>query len=498
MCGEVDYTERLANHSDMDTQSLTLGAAADLLKRRAVSPVELTRGCLERIERLNPRLNAFITVTAETALEEARQAEAEIQGGGWRGPLHGIPLALKDLIDTAGMRTTAASALFKDRIPAEDAEVVRRLKAAGAVLLGKLNLHEFAYGGSSLVSYFGPVRNPWDTSRIAGGSSGGSGAAVAAGMCFGALGTDTAGSIRLPAAYCGIFGLKPTYGLVSARGVIPLSWSNDHVGPMARTARDAALLLNVIAGHDPEDLTSCELPVRDYAAMLGRDTTSLRIGIARDFFFADLDAEVAARVNEAIAVLRRITAGVRDVIIPVEADRTVAAAEAYAYHQQSAAEHPELYQPETLRRIRAGGEISAADYIRKRRDIEQLRREVPKIFAEVDLLITPTVPVPPPTFSELEAAPGELRRRELLMLGNTRPFNALGLPTISAPCGFTASGLPVGLQISGAPGRDDLVLQIADAYEQAAGTVQNSTRARAENAGPSTRPARASGLRPDA
>ncbi len=447
----------------------TISEAADLLRRRATSPVELTQHYLERIARLNSRLNAFITVTEEAALEQARAAEADIAAGRWRGPLHGIPIALKDLIDTAGVRTTAACGLFRDRIPAEDAEVVRRLKAAGAVLVGKLNLHEFAYGGSTVISYFGAVRNPWSEEHIAGGSSGGSGAAVAAELCLAALGTDTAGSIRLPAAYCGIVGLKPTYGLVSTRGVIPLSWTNDHVGPMTRTVRDAALILQAIAGYDGQDVASREFPMPDYVVALQRNCAALRIGAPREFFFSDLDADVAAAVNNAIELISRLTAGVRDVVIPVEADRTVAACEAYAYHEEYVRNSPEQYQPETLRRIRAGAEVSAPEYIRKRRRIEQLRREIGDFFRDIDLLVTPTAPIPPPRLAELEAAPGELRRKELVMLGNTRPFNALGLPTISVPCGFTNSGLPIGLQISGAPGRDDLVLQLAHAYEQAAG-----------------------------
>ncbi len=444
-----------------------LWEAAQLIRSRRLSPVELTQACLDRIAHANSRLNAFITVTGDAALAAARAAETQIQRGFWRGPLHGIPLGLKDLIDTAGVPTTAGSALFKNRIPAEDAEVVRRLRAAGAVLLGKLNLHEFAYGGSSVVSYFGPVRNPWDPAHIAGGSSGGSAAAVAAGLCLGALGTDTAGSIRLPAACCGVVGFKPTYGLVSTRGVIPLSWLNDHIGPLARTVRDAACILQGIAGYDPADLASRHWPVPDYAAALAPDPKSLRLAIPRDFFFSDLDPEVAACVEDALKFLSAITAGAREASIPVHADRTVAAAEAYAYHEQFASDSPGLYQPETLNRIRAGAQTTAAEYIRKRRELEQLRRQIAGAFQDFDLLLTPTTPVPPPSFAELEAQPAELRSRELLLLRNTRPFNALGLPAISVPCGFTRAGLPVGLQICGPPGGDALVLQLASAYEQA-------------------------------
>src|SRR5712691_8155879 len=236
---------------------------AEQFRKGSLSPVELTTDCLARIERLNPKLNAFITVTAESALAQARQAEAEIRRGDWRGALHGVPLALKDLIDTAGVRTTAASSLFKDRIPTEDAEIVRVLKEAGAVLLGKQNLHEFAYGGSSMVSYFGEARNAWNAAHISGGSSGGSATAVAARLGYGAIGTDTAGSIREPAALCGVVGLKPTYGRVSARGVIPLSWSLDHVGAIGATVSDVAILLQAIAGYDPKDITSADVPVTD-------------------------------------------------------------------------------------------------------------------------------------------------------------------------------------------------------------------------------------------
>src|SRR5271155_2806933 len=242
------------------------------LRRKEVSPIELTRACLDRIEKLNPALNAFITVTAESALAEARAAEIEISRGEWRGPLHGIPIALKDLIDTAGARTTAASGLYQNRVPAEDATVVQRLRRAGAVILGKNNLHEFAYGGSSLVSFFGDVRNPWNTRHIAGGSSGGSAAAVAAGLCYAAIGTDTAGSIREPAALCGCVGIKATYGRVPSRGVIPLSWSLDHVGPLAATDGDAAVVLQAIAGYDPLEVSSADVPVSDYVSGL-RDST---------------------------------------------------------------------------------------------------------------------------------------------------------------------------------------------------------------------------------
>jgi aspartyl-tRNA(Asn)/glutamyl-tRNA(Gln) amidotransferase subunit A len=437
------------------------------LRRKEVSPVELTRACLDRIERLDPALNAFITVTAESALAEARAAEVEISHGEWRGPLHGIPVALKDLIDSAGTRTTAGSGLYQSRVPAEDAEVVRRLRQGGAVILGKNNLHEFAYGGSSLVSYFGDVHNPWNAEHIAGGSSGGSAAAVAAGLCYAAIGTDTAGSIREPAALCGCVGIKPTYGRVSARGVIPLSWSLDHVGPLAACVADAAVVLQVIAGYDPLDVGSVDVPVSDYVSGLGESTKALRVGVPRANFFDDLDDEVRAAVEQALAVMRRLVAEVRELRIEVTADRTVQAAESFAYHADQVARTPELYQPETLRRIRSGENISAAEYIQRRRELDQERRRAHDFFAEVDLLVTPTMPIAAPAIAELKKDPAALRPAELTLLRNTRPFNVWGLPAISVPCGFTRSGLPIGLQIAGPHWREDLVLRVARAYESA-------------------------------
>jgi aspartyl-tRNA(Asn)/glutamyl-tRNA(Gln) amidotransferase subunit A len=461
--------ERLPDSSEQ-LSNLSLAEAAELVRARKVSPLDLTRACLARIEALDPKLNAFITVTAESALAAARAAEEEIGRGSWKGPLHGIPIALKDLVDTQGVRTTAASNVYKDRVPAEDAEIVLRLKAAGAVLLGKLNLHEFAYGGSTVVSAFGPVHNPWSLGRSAGGSSAGSAAAVAAGLCYGAIGTDTGGSIRLPAACCGIVGLKPTFGHVSTRGVIPLAGSLDHVGPMTRRVRDAALMLQPLAGsgEDADGCTNRALP--DYAAAL-ETKGELRIGVPRAFFYDGLHPEIEAATAAALAVLATLGGREREVALAtgIEAAGVVLRAEAHAHHEQAVASTPELYQPETLRRIRGGAEVTAAAYIAARRELETLRRGARTIFESVDLLVTPTMPVPPPRLDELLADVASLRVRELLMLRNTRPWNALGLPTISVPCGFTSEGLPIGLQITGAAGDETRVLALAHAYEQATG-----------------------------
>src|SRR5215469_3119210 len=306
-----------------DLTALSLAAAAQLVRRKELSPVELTRACLDRIERLNPSLNAFITVTAEAALVSARSAEAEISRDGWKGPLHGIPVALKDLLDTAGVRTTGGSGLFRERIPTQDAEVVRRLTAAGAVVLGKLNMHEFAFGGSSAFSHFGPVRNPWNLVVSPGGSSGGSAAAVSAQLCYASIGSDTGGSIREPAAYCGIVGLKPSYGRVSTRGAIPLSWSLDHLGPMTRPVHDAALLLQVVAGYDPQDPGSTDAAVPDYAADIDGPTAALRLGVPRDYFYESLHPDIQSAMEAALAVLGKLTHTQHDVA-PLAADASYA------------------------------------------------------------------------------------------------------------------------------------------------------------------------------
>ena len=447
--------------------SLSISDLAPRLQRKEISPVEIAQECLRRIEQLNPALNAFITVMAESAITEARAAESAIARGEWRGPLHGIPIALKDLIDTAGVRTTSASALHENRIPPEDAEVVRRLREAGAVIIGKNNLHEFAYGSSSMVSHFGEVHNPWDVGRIAGGSSGGSSAAVTAGMVCAAIGTDTAGSIREPAALCGCVGLKPTYGRVSSRGVIPLSASLDHVGPLATSVADAAIVLQAIAGYDAADVTSVNVPVVDYVGSLQQGAKSLRVGVPRGYFFDDLDAEVGAATEHALDGIKTLVSSVKEVQIDVPTDRTLQAAESYAYHSENVAKSPNLYQAETVRRIRNGEKVTATEYIRARRELEEARRNISRVFADIDVLVTPTMPMPAPSIAALKDNPEELRPAELKLLRNTRPFNVWGLPAISVPCGFTQGGLPIGLQIAGPHWREDLVLRLAHAYEQA-------------------------------
>ena len=446
---------------------LDLAQASELVRAKKLSPVELTEACLARIEKLNPELNAFITVTAEMALAQARAGEAEIQSGNWRGPLHGIPLSLKDLIDVAGVPTTAASKVFENRVPTEDAEVVRRLKAAGAVIIGKNNLHECAYGGSGLISRYGPAKNPRYPGRTTGGSSSGSAAAVAAGLCCGAIVSDTAGSIRLPAACCGLVGFKPTYGLVSARGVVPLSWSLDHIGPMARSVTDVTLILAAIASYDAGDITSREIPIEDYAAAVRAPSPRVRVGVPRKFFYEDLDYEVARVVEEALRVVAKMAAEMREVSVPMDPDRTLARAEIYAYHGPHVSEHPDKYDPETLRRMKACADVGVREYVAKLHELELARRSAAEIFQHVDVVVTPTAPVPPPPVVELQADIPHLREREVVMLRNTWPFNVLGLPAISLPCGETSQGLPVGLQIAGPAGKDAQVLAFARGFEDA-------------------------------
>jgi aspartyl-tRNA(Asn)/glutamyl-tRNA(Gln) amidotransferase subunit A len=437
---------------------LTLTDAALQIRRGKLSPVDLARECLARIERLNPALDAFITVTPELALAQARKAEAEIMAGEWRGPLHGIPVALKDLIDVAGVPTTAASNQFRDRMATDDASIVTQLKQAGAVIVGKTNLHEFAFGGSGVVGAFGPARNPWDIARIAGGSSSGSAAAVAAGMCVTAIGTDTAGSVRTPAALCGVVGHRPSAGVWSAHGIVPLAKSFDTPGPIARTVEDAWLMLGALA---------------EEKAAIGADGLNASVGpivagVAREGFFDRLDGDVASCVEAAVRVIRSLVESVRDVKLKAGPYRTIFNAEIYEYHRRRAAQSPELYEPATLARIQACAGIAETDVKGARSELAAARREAESVFETVDVVLTPTVVVGAPRIAELQAmSASELRTFEMqYLLRNTSPFSVLYWPSVSVPCGFTSDGLPVGLQISARPAADDVVLRLARAYER--------------------------------
>jgi len=448
-----------------DLAALTLAEASGQMRAGTVTATQLTEACLARIDVYNPKLNCFITVLREQALAQARALDAEQRRGRLRGPLHGIPIALKDNIDTAGVRTTAASAVFDDRVPDADAEVTRRLRAAGAVLIGKTNLHEFAMGGTSATSYYGPVRNPWALDRNPGGSSGGSAAAVAANLCFGALGTDTGGSIRTPASFCSVVGLKPTYGLVSIRGIIPLTLSLDHCGPIVRTVEDAGLLLNALAGYDKLDIASVEHRAEDYPAEMKQPVTELRLGIPRAPFFDLVDGDVAKSVEEALRVLGKLTKSTKDVTLPSTRDISLAG-ESYAYHEEYYTRGAARYQIPTRRALQNGNNLKAADYIRSRWKLELLRRTIDDAFADFDVVALPTrrrTPRKVDVAIKREES-DKIRNPEL---ENTGQFNVYGIPAVSVPCGFTSAGLPVGLMIAGPRFSEARVLALAAAYERA-------------------------------
>ncbi len=421
--------------------------------------------CLKRIQIYNPKLNAFITVLAEQARAQARQLDSEQKAGKLRGPLHGIPIALKDNIDTAGIRTTAASAVFDDRVPQEDASVTQRLRAAGAIIIGKTNLHEFAMGGTSATSYFGPVRNPWALDHTTGGSSGGSAAAVITDLCFGALGTDTGGSIRTPASYCGVVGLKPTYGLVSIRGIVPLTLSLDHCGPLARSVEDAALLLNHLAGYDKLDIASVEHTKEDYLEQMARPVTGFRLGIPRAPFFDWLDPDIAKGVEEAIAVLSRLTRSAHDVILP-SVSEIVLLGETYAYHEEYFLKNPNRYMLPTRHSLQNASSAKVGEYVRSRWKLELLRRTIDDYFTDFDLVVLPTRRHTPRTV-EAAIKREDDEKPKNPELENTGAFDYYGIPAISIPCGFTSDGLPIGLMIAGPRFAEGKVLALARAYQQA-------------------------------
>jgi aspartyl-tRNA(Asn)/glutamyl-tRNA(Gln) amidotransferase subunit A len=445
-----------------------------MIATKQVSPVEVVRAHLDRIAALDPKLRAFITVCADAALESARAAEADLMAGRPVGPLHGVPWAPKDLYSTKGIRTTGGSKILADALPAADATVVARLARAGAILLGKLNMHEFAYGPEGLNAHYGDTRNPWsaDAHRVAGGSSSGSGAAVAAGLAPGSLGSDTGGSIRIPASLCGITGLKPTYGRVSRAGVLPLAWSMDHVGPMTRSARDAALMLGVIAGYDPADATTSVLPVPDYGAALTGNVKGLRVGLLRTHFTDAAAPDVRTALEAAAKQLERAGAVVDEVNLTqvthvAAASAAIVASEALAYHAAWMRSRPQDYQPDVRERLRMGVFVNGAHYVRAQQLRALVSREIDEALARRDVLLAPATPLAAPVLGERETTlgdgPSDVRAA---LLRCTRPLNFSGHPACAAPCGFTADGLPVGLQIVGRPFDEATVLRVVDAYQR--------------------------------
>ncbi len=440
----------------------TLNQAALALAQRSISSEELTKLCLARIHKLEPALNAVITLQEETALAQARECDRQRASRPAHGSLHGIPIALKDNIDTAGVRTTAASKVFGDRVPAEDAEVTRRLKAAGVVFLGKLNLDEMAFEGTGTTSCFGPVHNPWNTDRITGGSSAGSAAAVSAGMCFGSVGSDDGGSVRIPGAFCGVVGFKTSYGRVSTRGVVPSAYSMDTIGPIARTVEDAAALLQILAGYDPLDAITLPQPVPDYMQALSAPISHLRIGVPRQYFFEGLHPDVSSAVERAIRQLQSKVREVRDVTLPrlhIPANGSYDV-ELYHYQKPFFDKTPELYHPWSQRQLNRLKKVETVPYVETLKRIRECRRDIRSTFENVDILVLPTKREPAPLISETV---NETHRRPP---SNTSAFNHFGTPAITVPCGFSKDGLPIGLQIVGPAYGEPVVLAVAYAYQQ--------------------------------
>lgn len=456
----------------MDVQDLTdLGVveAVRAISRREVSPVEVTQATLDRIARVDPKLTSYITVMADQALEDARRAELVLQGGikeSGSGLMAGAPISIKDLYETAGVRTTAGSKFFADNIPTADAEAVQRVRQAGAVVLGKTNMHEIALGLTTVNPHYGVCHNPWKLSRVVGGSSGGSAAALAARLCAGSLGSDTGGSIRVPAALCGVVGLKPTHGRISLRGVIPLSWNLDHAGPMARQVRDVALLLQVLAGYDPDDPYSFDVPVDDYLTHLDAGVGGMRLALAGGDYFEQTHPAVKVAVEQAARDLASSGAAVDVVEIPgihsaALANGMMTAADAAAFHHERLLERPNDFGSDVLYRLRGGEDIPKHDYILARRRQTLMRRQFKLFFEQFDGLLLPTTPVTAPPIEGPDAV--ELAR---LLTRYTAPFNLTGLPALSLPCGFDDDGLPIGLQVVGPAWGEKKVLQIGYAYEQ--------------------------------
>jgi aspartyl-tRNA(Asn)/glutamyl-tRNA(Gln) amidotransferase subunit A len=452
-----------------ELSALTLTDAAAKVRSGSVTSVQLTQACLDRIAVYDPKLDAFITVIKDKALAQAKQLDAEKQKGKLRGPLHGVPIAIKDIIDTSDMRTTGGSALFEDRVPSEDAVVVARLRAAGAVIIGKTNTQEFAMGGGE-TSYWGPSRNPWNLAHNTGGSSSGSGAAIAAHLSYGALGTDTGGSVRMPASYCGIVGLKPTYGLVPIKGIFPLTLSLDHCGPMTRTVADNALMLDVMAGYEKYDITSVDHPKENYSAQVGQSVSKMRLGMPVGYF-DNLDPEVATAVQNAMALLAKLTKGINDVTLPAvtHLGSLGTMGETMAFHEQYFKNASGKYMLPERRRLQAAYDNppKAVDYIRAKWELDMVRRKIDDAFSDFDLVVMPTQRILPPLLDDLIKRAHDPKPTDPSVTSNCTPFDIFGTPAISIPCGFSKDGLPIGLMISGPHFSEGKVLALAQAYEKA-------------------------------
>ena len=464
------------NQKSEDILFTSIHSISKKIKSGDVSPVELTQKSLERAEQLQPQLNAFLEIWHQEAIDQAKKAEAQITAGNYIGPMHGVPIALKDLVDVAGKPTTAASKVLQQNIATRDATITTRLKRSGAIIIGKTNLVEFAFGPTGLNPYTGDARNPWDVNRITGGSSSGSGVAVAAGITHAAIGSDTGGSIRMPASLCGIAGLKPTYGRVPRTGVLDLSWSQDHVGPMTRSAIDCGIMMNVISGYDRADIASSQHPVPDFTAGIDRGLDNLRIGIPQHYFF---DLEIADRsviqaVRKAIDLLERNGAEIVEIAMPWVSDGrpinvVISLAEAAAVHEKMINDHADDYTPAVRGRIHSAMGIAAIDYIRAQRARRTFAEKMAEATKGVDVLITPTVPKQTPTIAECTPRAGE----SVASGGADIPlftsiFDVTGQPSLSVNCGFDSEGMPIGMMITGQPFDENTVLQVGHAYEELA------------------------------
>ncbi len=450
---------------------LTMGQLGELIRRRQMSPVEATQAVLDRAEQLNSRYNAFIAIWRDDALRAAREAEREIANGHYRGPLHGVPIALKDIFATRGQRVTNGSRLYADTVCDHDATVVARLREAGAIFMGSLNLYQFACGTVMNPDY-GPVRNAWNADHIAGGSSSGSGTAVAADMCFGTLGTDTGGSIRIPATLNGIVGFKPTYGRVSRHGIFPLSASMDHAGPLAKDVRDVALMMNVISGYDPQDPTTAQMPVPDFTAALTGDIDGMRVGMPQPYFFESLQPSVQEAVRQAITQLTQAGARLEEKTIDGldQAPRVLwdlIAGDAGVVHEAHLKAHAEVLDPDVRQLAERGLQLLASDYLKAQQSREEMKQRMMQALENVDVLVTPTSPIVSPRLGDdqVEIDGHDVPMRPVLRR-LTLPFNLSGLPACTIPCGFSADGLPIGLQIIGKPFDEATVLRVAQAYER--------------------------------
>ncbi len=452
---------------------LSIAEASELIAGKKLSPVEIVDAHLTRIKHIDGKLNAFITLLSDEAQAAAKQAEQEILMGSYRGPLHGIPVGLKDLYYTKGVRTGIGSKILRDFVPDYDAAVTERFRDAGAILMGKLQMHEFALGASSENIHDGSAHNPWNTECITGGSSGGSGAAVASGQCMGALGSDTGGSIRIPSSLCGIVGLKPNFGRVSRHGVYPLSWSLDTVGPMTRTVRDSALMLNAIAGYDPRDPSCANRPTEDFTATLGQDISSIRVGVPQEYFYDIIDPEVKDAISQAARVFEGLGASVDEVSIPaldhsLAISSTILFVEAAEIHLNHLRDNANDIGPDVRSRFEMGALTPAIDFIKAQRARSAYNRQIAKTMESFDILLAPTEPFGAPELGERTVqVDGNTEVTARLLARLTRPFNITGTPAASIPCGFTSLGMPIGMQLAGRAFDEATVLRVADAYEHA-------------------------------